>query len=98
MTDHNDDSLSHPSSDSGGQASSGKKMKFFDVSFFYSWCKACGLCSAFCPKKIIKTDKTGIPGIVEPDLCNGCRFCEKHCPDFAITVEERMPRRRKTDG
>lgn len=75
----------------------GEKKKLYDVSFFYSWCKACGLCEALCPKKIIKTDKAGIPEITDPDACTGCRFCEKHCPDFAITVCERMPRRRKTD-
>ncbi|MDW7771868.1 MAG: 4Fe-4S dicluster domain-containing protein [Desulfobulbaceae bacterium] len=74
-----------------------KKKKFYEVSFFYAWCKACGICAAFCPKKIIKTDKEGIPKIDEHDRCTGCRFCEKHCPDFAVTVKERGPRRRKTD-
>jgi len=74
---------------------SGKKH--FDVSFFYTWCKACGICAEFCPKGIITKDKTGKPQITDSEGCIGCLFCEKHCPDFAITVEVRMPKRRKTD-
>jgi 2-oxoglutarate ferredoxin oxidoreductase subunit delta len=87
----------HPASTETSAANASGKKKLYDVSFFYAWCKACGLCEAFCPKKIIKADKTGLPEIIEADRCTGCRFCEKHCPDFAITVEHRMPRRRKTD-
>jgi 2-oxoglutarate ferredoxin oxidoreductase subunit delta len=79
-----------------GQKKKGEAKKF-DVSFFHSWCKQCGLCMAFCPRKIIKGDKTGRPEITDQDRCSGCRFCEIHCPDFAITVKERCPRRRKTD-
>lgn len=91
--------LKHPSpSAKRGDHPAEPKKKLYDVSFFRAWCKACGLCEAFCPKKIIKADKTGIPDIVEIDRCTGCRFCEIHCPDFAITVKERMPKRRKTDG
>jgi 2-oxoglutarate ferredoxin oxidoreductase subunit delta len=53
---------------------------------------------AFCPKKIIKADKLGKPGITDEKQCTGCRFCEMHCPDFAITVEVKTPKRRSTDG
>jgi len=74
-----------------------KEQKFFDVSFFHAWCKQCGLCIAFCPKKIITADRNGNPEILNADRCTGCRFCEIHCPDFAITVENRVPRRRKSD-
>ena len=87
---------SHISSGSNENAS-GKNKKLYDVSFFHSWCKSCGICVEFCPKKIIKSDKTGEPEIFDTDSCIGCRFCEIHCPDFAITVELRVPRRRKTD-
>jgi len=52
---------------------------------------------AFCPKKIIKADKNGKPEMTNAGKCTGCRFCEMHCPDFAITVESTTPRRRKTD-
>ncbi len=69
----------------------------FDIAFYRDWCKACGLCMAFCPRKIILPDKNGKPGVLEPDLCMGCRFCEIHCPDFAITISQRQPKRRRDD-
>lgn len=74
------------------------EKKLFDVSFYRDWCKACGLCMAFCPKKIILADKNGKPVVNEPDQCIGCLFCEMHCPDFAITVSERRPKRRQDDA
>lgn len=74
-----------------------RERKLYDVVFFPAWCKQCGLCMAFCPKKIIRADGNGMPHISDPDRCTGCRFCEIHCPDFAITVRERVPRRRRTD-
>jgi len=61
----------------------------YDQVIFRDWCKACGICSAFCPKGVIGRDETGAPVIEHPDACIGCRFCELHCPDFAITVKER---------
>ncbi len=74
-----------------------KEKKKFDVSFYHDWCKACGICMAFCPQKIIQADKNGKPFITEKDKCVGCRFCEIHCPDFAITVSDRKPKRRQND-
>lgn len=74
-----------------------RKKKLYDIAFYHDWCKACGICIAFCPKKIITPDKSGKPVIEEPDKCIGCRFCEIHCPDFAITVSERRPKRRRDD-
>ncbi len=74
-----------------------RKKKLFDLAFYHDWCKACGICMAFCPKKIITADKVGKPVVEELDKCIGCRFCEIHCPDFAITVTERRPKRRRDD-
>ena len=73
------------------------KKKYYTVSFYLDWCKACGICIAFCPKQIIKASRAGKPFIEEEDKCIGCRFCEIHCPDFAINVRDRFPKRRKTD-
>ena len=76
-----------------------QKKLLYTVTFFYEWCKSCGICSALCPQKIILQDETGKPFIETMDNCIGCRFCEVHCPDFAITVKERYPdRRRKENG
>lgn len=72
-----------------------KSVKLFEQIIFQDWCKACGICIAFCPKKVYGSQKDGKPIIERPDACNGCLFCELHCPDFAITVRERFPDRRK---
>ena len=82
-----------------GQASPAarKKKRLYDVSFYHDWCKACGICMAFCPQQIILAREDGKPSIQDADKCVGCRFCELHCPDFAITVDERKPKRRKSD-
>jgi len=29
--------------------------------------------------------------IAHPERCTGCGWCELHCPDFAISVRERLP-------
>ena len=77
-----------------------KERKKYTVVFYPKWCKSCGLCSAFCVKQIIQKDKTGLPFIAEEDKdsCTGCRFCEIHCPDFAITIQDRHPDRRRSNG
>ena len=75
-----------------------REKKLFNVIFFQKWCKSCGICTALCVKKIIKSDETGVPYIDDMDSCTGCRFCEIHCPDFAITIKDRHPERRQENG
>ena len=75
-----------------------KEKKLYNVVFFHKWCKACGICSAFCTKQIIETDDTGLPYIEKMDSCIGCRFCEIHCPDFAITIKDRHLEKRHSNG
>ncbi|MDY6879469.1 MAG: 4Fe-4S binding protein [Desulfatiglans sp.] len=65
-----------------------KKRKSYSQIVFRDWCKKCGICSAFCPKKVIGKNEEGGPIFERPEDCIGCRFCELHCPDFAITIEE----------
>lgn len=51
------------------------------------WCKGCGYCAEFCPKKvlIIRQEKVVVEN---PDDCICCGLCEQRCPDYAIWVEE----------
>lgn len=58
------------------------------------YCKGCGLCIAFCPKKILELDRNKISAngynpcaVTKPEECIGCGSCAKMCPDAAITVE-----------
>jgi len=68
-----------------------KKLKMlYDPNIIRAWCKGCGICVAFCPKKVIATNDMGMPVIEKPDQCIGCRFCELHCPDFAIAIKQRQ--------
>jgi len=69
--------------------------KLYVQKIFQDWCKSCGICIAFCPADVFAKSETGMPVIKDPDACTGCRFCEFHCPDFAISIHERYPDRRK---
>lgn len=51
------------------------------------WCKACGICMAFCPKKALTPQKNGKP-TWNAELCIRCGQCELRCPDFAIYLED----------
>ena len=51
------------------------------------WCKQCGICVAFCPKKVFELDENTRPVSARAQDCIGCKLCEKRCPDLAIKVE-----------
>jgi 2-oxoglutarate ferredoxin oxidoreductase subunit delta len=60
-------------------------------------CKGCGICVHVCETrggKNIKygTDRTLLGGALPKPgaACTGCRWCERFCPDFAISVEEQQ--------
>ena len=57
------------------------------VTVFANWCKGCGLCVAFCPKKVFEEDAEGHPVVAHPELCSACNWCTMHCPDFAIVLK-----------
>ena len=49
----------------------------------------CNPCTSVCPVGAVKTegDKiTGLPYIVDPDLCTGCASCVAVCPGLAVTL------------
>jgi len=66
----------------------GEPRQAYEIEVFPDWCKTCGICAAFCPKECIEQDAEGRPVITAAWKCTGCRWCELHCPDFAICVRE----------
>ena len=58
-------------------------------------CKGCLICVYTCEKRgpgILaasgeRTVMGGVLPVVAGD-CSGCRWCERVCPDFAISIEE----------
>jgi 2-oxoglutarate ferredoxin oxidoreductase subunit delta len=61
------------------------------VTIFPNWCKGCGLCVEFCPTGVLKQTESGRVVAENQELCTACRWCELHCPDFAIFVTEVDP-------
>ncbi len=55
------------------------------ISINIDWCKGCGICVAYCPKKVLalKNDQCDI---IDEASCILCSLCEIRCPDFAIKV------------
>lgn len=61
------------------------------VTVFPNWCKGCGLCVEFCPVDVLEQGEDGRVIIAHPNRCTACRWCELHCPDFAIFVTDIEP-------
>jgi len=61
-------------------------MQKFSIDLNRNWCKNCGICAAFCPKKVLKINEMKILTIADEESCIGCMMCEYRCPDMAITV------------
>ena len=51
------------------------------------WCKGCGICVAFCPKKVLELNQQEKATAVRVEDCIACRLCELRCPDLAVEVE-----------
>jgi 2-oxoglutarate ferredoxin oxidoreductase subunit delta len=60
----------------------------YKVEINNKWCKDCGICFAFCPKRVFTRDEKERVFVTYPEKCSGCRLCEYRCPDIAITVTE----------
>jgi len=56
-----------------------------EVKINTDWCKSCGICVAFCPRKVLEMGMF-YAQVAHPEACSGCKMCENLCPDFAITV------------
>jgi len=59
------------------------------VTFNLEWCKKCGICVSFCPRKALAVGSRDYPELVDPGACTRCKLCEIMCPDFAVSVAER---------
>jgi 2-oxoglutarate ferredoxin oxidoreductase subunit delta len=58
------------------------------VTIFPNWCKGCNLCIEFCPTDVLEQGDDGRVIVAHPEQCTACRWCERHCPDFAIFVSD----------
>ncbi len=55
------------------------------------WCKGCGICVHFCPKKVLEMDDQDKAYAARPEDCICCRMCELRCPDLAVEVTCEAP-------
>jgi len=53
-------------------------------------CKGCGICVAFCPKKVLGINLLGKVQVVDGEACIACGQCELRCPDYAIFVDKKV--------
>jgi len=62
------------------------KPKLKEHTINSQWCKGCGICVHFCPKKVLELDEEDKAVAVRKSECICCRLCEIRCPDLAIEV------------
>jgi 2-oxoglutarate ferredoxin oxidoreductase subunit delta len=63
-----------------------KKMNDVKLEINTRWCKGCGICVAFCPKKVLELNRKEKAEAVRGEACIACMLCELRCPDLAIVV------------
>ncbi len=74
-----------------------KKRDKPQIDIFRAWCKACGICVAFCPTGALTKDEAGNPYVKDIEKCINCGWCEIRCPDFAITVETKTKGKKRVE-
>ena len=74
-----------------------KKKDTPSIDIYNAWCKACGICAAFCPTGALARDESGRPYVKDIDKCTNCGLCEIRCPDFAITVNKKRKDKKGRD-
>jgi 2-oxoglutarate ferredoxin oxidoreductase subunit delta len=68
-----------------------RKLPRGRVTIFPNWCKGCDLCVIFCPAGVLGEGPDDRVVVAHPEKCTACRWCELHCPDFAIFVTDIEP-------
>lgn len=63
-----------------------EKKKKKKVQINREWCKGCGICIAFCPKKVLILDDEEKACWAHSEKCINCRLCELRCPDVAVEL------------
>lgn len=63
-----------------------KKVKLKEHFVNREWCKGCGICVAFCPKRVLELDEMDKAVFVHPEDCICCKLCQWRCPDLAIEI------------
>jgi 2-oxoglutarate ferredoxin oxidoreductase subunit delta len=76
-----------PSSDLERTGKHMAKLKLKTHLINRDWCKGCGICVHFCPKKVLELDDQDKVVAVRPQDCVCCKLCELRCPDLAIEVQ-----------
>ncbi|MFP3951854.1 MAG: 4Fe-4S binding protein [Candidatus Bathyarchaeia archaeon] len=70
-------------------------MADYEVKIDEELCKGCLICVYICMERggnaLKASDRSTVLGgtipYVDEEECIGCRWCERYCPDFAISVE-----------